>query len=138
MDDPDLLDPSSPRDVAATSRRDRLLIQLLDADPSALLLQHEAEIARVLGQAEPLLLVILSAPEGTSLEALRLVLKHHVKTVQPGSPPTHFVVVGGGDATAAAIKEEIPFIQNVRMGFHHLPDHRGLVLVKGKPLPVLE
>jgi membrane associated rhomboid family serine protease len=138
MDDPGLLDSSPPPDVAATSRRDRLLIRLLDVDPSVLLLQREAEVARVLGQAEPFLLVILSAPEGTSPDALRLVLKHHVKTVQPGSPPTHFVVVGGGDATAEAIKEEVPFIQNVRMGFHHLPDHAGLLLVKGKPLPVLE
>lgn len=138
MDDPDLFDSSSPRDVAATSRRDRLLIRLLDGDPSALLLQRDEEIARVLGQAEPFLVVILSAPEGTSLDALRLALKHHVKIAQQGSPPTHFVVVGGGSATAAAIVEEVPFLQHVRMGFHHLPDHGGLVLVKGKPLPILE
>ena len=140
MDDPALLDSSSspPQAVAPLSRLDRLLIGLLDADPSAFLLQREVEAARVLGQATPFLVVILAVPEGASPEAARLVLKQQVKTVQAGAPPTHFVVVGGGAAISAAIAEEVPFLQNVRMGFHHLPDHAGLLHVKGKTLPVLE
>lgn len=122
----------------AMSLRDRLLIKLIEDDPSLLLLQRDGVLARLVRQDEPCEIFLLSAPAGVPPEALSAALRELVKTVQRGSPPTHFVVIGGDDASSAAIAQAVPVGQAVPMGFHQLRDGVGLVHVKGPQFPLLE
>jgi membrane associated rhomboid family serine protease len=80
----------------------------------------------------------MGVPEEAPRDRLREAFSEPVKAVQQGSPPTHFVAVGGGAEVAAALGEAAPRVEPVRLGFHHV-DARGQVAqVKGSPLPLLD
>lgn len=103
-----------------TDRRDRLLAALLADDPSLALLRWDPGVAVLLVTSEPRRIVVLTVPEDMPPDRLREAFATHVKTVQQGSPPTHFVAVGGGPEVAAALREAAPFVEAVRLGFHHV------------------
>lgn len=137
MVDPPIMD-RAPRDDAA-ARRDRLLAALLRGPDALVLLRCDARLALLAGRAAPLQIALVTAPGDLSADEIHALLEPLVKAVQPGGPPTHVVLVGGGAAAGrAALAKVAPLVQPVRMGFHHLDAAGELARVKGQALPALE
>ncbi|WP_437726261.1 rhomboid family intramembrane serine protease [Sorangium sp. So ce861] len=122
----------------AVERRDRLLAALLHGPDAFVLLGCDAGVAELVGKAAPLRILLVTAARDASADEIRARLEPLVKAVRPGGPPAHFVVVGGGAAAGrAALAKAAPFIQPVRMGFHHLDATGALTRVRGSALPAL-
>lgn len=102
------------------------------------LLRWDPALAVLLGTRELRHVVVMSAPEDAPRDRLREAFAALVKTVQQGSPPTHFVVVGGGAEVAAALADAALKVEPVRLGFHHVDADGRVALVKGSPLPLLD
>jgi membrane associated rhomboid family serine protease len=118
------------------ARRDGLLGALIAAEPRLVLLHWDTALAVLLDAEQMKRLVIVSVPEGASAEQVHALLKPHVSSVQQGAPETHFVAVGGGFETDAALKQVAPFVQTARMGFHHFDDAGRLATITGSQLPL--
>ncbi|WP_437280409.1 rhomboid family intramembrane serine protease [Sorangium sp. So ce375] len=128
----------APEDDAA-ARRDRLLAALLRGPDGLVLLRCDAGLAILVGKAAPLQIALVTAPGAPSADEIRARIEPLVKAVQPGGPPTHFVLVGGAAADGeAALAKVAPFVQPVPMGFHHLDAAGELARVKGQALPALD
>lgn len=122
---------------AEPSRRDRLLAALL-ADGDAVLLRCDEETAQIIRPADPHRIVLLTAPPGAIADGLAPVIASIVKPIQPGSPETHVVVIGGGPDIQSALERAAPRVQPVRMGFHHIDAAGEYRHVKGSKLAALE
>src|SRR5262245_18137571 len=111
--------------------RDRLLVALLAEDPTMVLLRWDPTVAVLLVTSELRHLLVITAPEDAPRDRLREAFALHVRTVQQGNPPTNVVAVGGGPEVAAALGDAAPFVEPVRLAFHHVAADGRLELVKG-------
>ncbi|WP_437782718.1 rhomboid family intramembrane serine protease [Sorangium sp. So ce1097] len=126
-----------PGDEAA-DRHDRLLAALYGRG-ELVLLRSDAGLSELAGRAAPLRVVLVTVADDASAEQIRARIEPLVKAVRAGGPPTHFVLVGGGAAAGrAALSGAAPFVQLVRMGFHHVDAAGALARVKGPALPALD
>lgn len=120
-----------------TDRRDRLAAALLAEDPEMALLRWDAEAAIFICPPDQRVIQILTTPPDLPQDRLEYIFSQHVKRVVQGSPPTHFIAVGGGPEAARALKSAAPYVQPVPMGFHHVDDAGVVVHVTGTPLAIL-
>lgn len=120
-----------------TDRRDRLAAALLAIDPEMALLRWDAEAVIFIHVREERVVHLITTPPDLPQDRLEYIFSQHVKRVVAGSPPTHFIAVGGGREAAAALKAAAPFVQPVAMGFHHVDDAGAPTWITGKELAML-
>ncbi|WP_437735672.1 rhomboid family intramembrane serine protease [Sorangium sp. So ce1335] len=126
-----------PGDDAA-DRHERLLAALYGRG-DLVLLRSDAGVSELAGRTAPLRIVLVTAADDAPADQLRARIAPLVKAARLGGPPTHFVLVGGGAAAGrAALAGAAPFVQPVRMGFHHVDAAGALARVKGPALPALD
>ena len=123
---------------APTDRRDRLLVELLAADPTAALLVWNAEVALLVSAAELGRILVMTVPEDLPSDRLPLFFSAHMRALPDDAQPTQIVAVGGGPEATKALAATIPLFVSAQMGFDHLDASGSLKHVKSRELPLLE
>ncbi|APR87251.1 Hypothetical protein A7982_12600 [Minicystis rosea] len=123
---------------APTDRRDRLLVELLAADPDLSLLRWDSEVALLFSAGASGRIFIMTVPEDLPGDRLRELFSAHMGTLTQDGPPTQVVVVGGGPEAQAALSATIPYFAPAQVGFDHLADDGTLTHIKSRHLPLLE